>query len=166
MNGGAIVLAGLVGVMMLAEKDRPRAHKQIRPGDVICVERWGNLYRHYGVYVGKGQVIHYAGTGGDWDTDVAVRKVDMKSFLRDADTYMICKFPQKSRNPRYRRYTNKETVERAYSRLGERKYDLLTNNCEHFAVWCHTNIAESRQVERADLLLHGITGLIDWLSSG
>ena len=29
-------------------------------------------------------------------------------------------------------------LERAMSRLGERKYNLLANNCEHFATWCKT----------------------------
>jgi hypothetical protein len=30
--------------------------------------------------------------------------------------------------------------------LGERDYDLLHNNCEHFAVWCKTGRPESSQV--------------------
>jgi hypothetical protein len=161
--GGTVLLAGLVGVLLLTDKDRPQLHKQIRPGDVICVERWGNLYRHYGVYVGKGKVIHYAGRGGDWEDDVSVREVSMQEFLRDADEYMICKFPSKCKDPRYHRYTKKETVERAYSRLGERKYDLLTNNCEHFAVWCRTNISESRQVDRTGNLLSGFMAFVDEL---
>ena len=163
MSGGTVLLAGLVGVLLLSEKDRPQLHKQVRPGDVICVERWGNLYRHYGVYVGKGKVIHYAGRGGDWDDDVAVREVSMKNFMRDADEYMICKFPGKSKDPHYHRYTKKETVKRAYSRLGEREYNLLTNNCEHFAVWCRTNISESRQVDRAENLLTGFMDFVDEL---
>ena len=108
-------------------------------------------------------MIHYAGRGGDWEDDVSVREVSMKDFLRDADGYMICKFPSKSKNPRYHCYTKKETVERAYSRLGERKYDLLTNNCEHFAVWCRTNISESRQVDRAGNLLTGFMDFVDEL---
>ena len=41
MSGGTVLLAGLVGVLLLSEKDRPQLHKQVRPGDVICVERWG-----------------------------------------------------------------------------------------------------------------------------
>ena len=163
MSGGTIILAGLVGVLLLTDKDRPQLHKQIRPGDVICVERWGNLYRHYGVYVGHGKVIHYAGRGGDWDGDVAVREVTMKDFLQDSDGYMICKFPKRCSLPQYHRYSKKETVARAYSRLGEHKYDLLTNNCEHFAVWCHTNISESRQVDRAGTLLQGIRSFVNAL---
>ena len=44
-------------------------------------------------------------------------------------------------------YSPKETVERAKSRLGEDKYNLAFNNCEHFALWCKTGLKESSQIE-------------------
>jgi hypothetical protein len=37
-------------------------------------------------------------------------------------------------------------VQRALSRVGERRYSLTGNNCEHFATWCATGIAVSQQV--------------------
>lgn len=45
-------------------------------------------------------------------------------------------------------YSPKETVQRAKSRLGEKKYNLLLNNCEHFAIWCKTGLSKSYQVEK------------------
>ena len=36
---------------------------------------------------------------------------------------------------------------RAYSMLGEKKYDLVKNNCEHFSVYCKTGHKRSQQVE-------------------
>lgn len=48
----------------------------------------------------------------------------------------------------YHLYTPEETVARAKGRLGERNYDLVENNCEHFALWCKTGLSESRQVNR------------------
>ena len=39
-----------------------------------------------------------------------------------------------------------EVLARARSRLGEKKYCLLSNNCEHFARWCKTGLHESDQV--------------------
>ena len=36
-------------------------------------------------------------------------------------------------------------VSRAKSKLGERKYHPVTNNCEHFALWCKTGISSSEQ---------------------
>ncbi len=50
-------------------------------------------------------------------------------------------------------YSPAETVERAKGLLGENKYSLIFNNCEHFAVWCKTGVHKSYQVE--DIL--GIT---------
>ena len=44
-------------------------------------------------------------------------------------------------------YSPKETVYRARSRLGERGYNLLLHNCEHFAIWCKTGVEKSDQVE-------------------
>lgn len=40
-----------------------------------------------------------------------------------------------------------EVVSRARSRLGEREYHLSKNNCEHFAMWCKTEISSSEQVK-------------------
>ncbi len=46
----------------------------------------------------------------------------------------------------YHLYTPEETVQRARSKIGERQYNLVFNNCEHFAVWCKTGLSESRQI--------------------
>lgn len=54
---------------------------------------------------------------------------------------------------RYKVYSPEETVQRAYSRLGEVSYDLIRNNCEHFAIWCKTGISESHQVNHLLKLL-------------
>jgi hypothetical protein len=40
-----------------------------------------------------------------------------------------------------------EIIKRALSRIGERGYDLLLNNCEHFARWCRYGEAKSYQAE-------------------
>lgn len=41
-------------------------YKRIYPGDILAVSRWGNLYEHYGVYIGHGNVIHFAANEGDF----------------------------------------------------------------------------------------------------
>jgi hypothetical protein len=53
-------------------------------------------------------------------------------------------------------YSGKETVERARSRLGEDKYNLVFNNCEHFAVWCKTGVSESSQISAVLSLLAAV----------
>ena len=41
------------------------------------------------------------------------------------------------------------TLRRAMSRIGEQNYNLLFNNCEHFATWCKTGRHRSGQIESA-----------------
>jgi hypothetical protein len=36
---------------------------------------------------------------------------------------------------------------RARSRLGENRYDIFRNNCEHFCEWCLSGVSRSRQLE-------------------
>ena len=43
-------------------------------------------------------------------------------------------------------YSRKETLARARSRIGESSYSLVSNNCEHFAIWCKTGVDKSYQV--------------------
>ena len=56
-------------------------------------------------------------------------------------------------NTPYHLYTPEETIQRARSRLKEAEYNLITNNCEHFAIWCKTGIHESHQVDALIRLL-------------
>jgi hypothetical protein len=42
-------------------------------------------------------------------------------------------------------------VARAYSRLGEKRYSLFNNNCEHLCTWSIDGVSHSEQV--AELLL-------------
>ena len=96
------------------------------------------FYTHHGIYAGDGRVIHYAGL------TCRVRRgpVEETSLKCFADTRAIF----------VRRdgffYSRREVVERARSRLGECKYTILTNNCEHFCAWARRNESRSRQIER------------------
>ena len=40
-----------------------------------------------------------------------------------------------------------KSLERARSRLGEKKYNVLTNNCEHFVNWAKTGVSQSSQTQ-------------------
>lgn len=146
-----------------------KSGRGIREGDIVGVDR--GFYEHYAVYVGDDRVIHYAGDGGDFGGDVAIREASFQDFLGEETSYFVCEFPENHKHPQKRRhiassvmpdmrdlldmfksaqyhlFSPEETVERAYSRLGERNYNLLMNNCEHFAIWCKTNISESWQVK-------------------
>jgi hypothetical protein len=105
-------------------------------GDQIYVMRplvgMEGVYEHHGIDCGDGTVIHYR--KGD---EAVVSRTSMESFARGNPVFV------KSQPVGY---VPDLVIERAESRLGERRYDLLTNNCEHFANWCKTGRNESQQI--------------------
>lgn len=96
-------------------------------------------YNHHGVYVGDGKVVHYAGFCRRWRAG-PVEEVTLFGFSV-GHTIRIVEHPTCTYAPR-------EIVDRARSRLGERDYRLLTNNCEHFCNWCIRGLSHSTQAER------------------
>jgi hypothetical protein len=94
-------------------------------------------YSHHGIYVGDGKVVHYAGFAG------SLRRgpVEEVSLTRFAAGYEVLLEPSAAPV-----YVRNEAVRRARSRLGENRYRLLTNNCEHFCAWCLYGESRSEQV--------------------
>ena len=118
-------------------RERTRAEHAIEPGAHLVSQRDG--YTHHGIYVGHGQVIHYGGYHGS-----AIR--------RPIEYVALHRFAQGSgvsvRTAPDAAYSGTDVVERALSRLGEDRYRLLTNNCEHFCTWCVLGKGRSDQVCR------------------
>ncbi len=103
-------------------------------GDHLKVDR--GIYFHHGIDLGDGRVIHYRGEHGE-KVNAHVRVDVMEVFVRGCRVAAVkygASFPVDV------------VVKRAHSRLGERAYSLAGNNCEHFARWCKTGVAESEQV--------------------
>lgn len=106
-------------------------------GDQIYVYRhfWNleGLYQHHGIDCGDGTVIHYRKPSEiiertSFATFSRGNSVSIKNYSQD-----FCFVPN-------------VVVSRAESRLGEENYNLLFNNCEHFATWCKTGISDSKQI--------------------
>ncbi|MCR5622933.1 MAG: lecithin retinol acyltransferase family protein [Treponema sp.] len=119
-----------------------RIENKPMPGDVLSVNR--GLYRHYGVYVGNGTVVHFSGgEGHELSARMAcIRKTTVESFRKNGEIQIetrCCKS-----------YSRKETVMRALGAVGTEKgkYSLQWNNCEHFANWCRYGEKRSLQVEQ------------------
>jgi hypothetical protein len=92
------------------------------------------VYEHHGIDCGDGTVIHWRkGTDTIERTTLATftSRSQSQVYVR---SYSVCYIPD-------------VVVQRAMSRLGERHYNLLFNNCEHFATWCKTGRSESQQVK-------------------
>lgn len=121
----------------------PRSHFDLSPllpmayGDQLYVIRpflqLDGVYEHHGIDAGDGTVIHYSKR----TEEATVRQTSIEEFaqggLIQRREYATCHIADSA-------------VQRARSRLGEQKYNLLFNNCEHFATWCKTGISSSRQV--------------------
>lgn len=104
-------------------------------GDHVFVHRTG--YTHHGIDLGDGTVMHYTGEVGQ-KTNAAVRLTPIEEFANGADVHV---------QPYGRCDSIDVTLERARGRLGETKYHLAFNNCEHFARWCKTGDHRSAQVD-------------------
>ena len=113
-------------------------------GDIIVCDRF--FYKHYGIYAGNGRIIHYANKKGDFGADVKVRETSLENFAGGGKCSLL---PPMEGRAKSKRYSPNETVRRARSRLGEKAYNLIFNNCEHFALWCKYGTSKSVQVEKA-----------------
>jgi hypothetical protein len=120
-----------------------KVKKTLEAGDIIGDPRnkAGYDYEHYGVYIGDNKVIHYMtpnNSGKASDGEVCETTLDGHF---DKDKIFVLKFDKE------KVFSPEETVKNAKSLLGEKKYDLISNNCEHFALWCKTGIRKSYQID-------------------
>jgi hypothetical protein len=123
----------------------------IAPGTQVMVKRRG--YRHYGIAAEPGRVIHYAGLIRY--SHGLVEEISLSAFARGREVIVG---PPSARGD--------AILRRARSRLGEANYDLITNNCEHFANWCQYGQHQSQQAEAlhwsTTLLIRSIQSLCTW----
>lgn len=111
----------------------------LRLGTHLKVKRTG--YTHHGIYVGNGNVVHYSGFAEMFKKG-KIELTSIDDFMGDAGDLYRVKYPTHCEV-----YSDDEICERALSRLSENNYNLVTNNCEHFATWCVTGVERSEQVE-------------------
>ena len=83
-------------------------------------------------------MVHYAGLSATLHRG-SVEEVSLERFAIGYEIWI--------RPSRAAKYFGEQAVRRARSRLGENRYRLLTNNCEHFCVWCLYDESRSVQVE-------------------
>jgi hypothetical protein len=113
------------------------SRKQFRKGDILYINR--GFYKHYGIYVGDDSVIHYAKKESLF-SPIMVQESSLMDFAKDYPISVDLQSRKRGLSPR-------ETVKRAISQLGKAEYNLLLNNCEHFARWCKNGQSKSEQVK-------------------
>jgi hypothetical protein len=107
----------------------------LAPGTELIVDRLG--YRHHGIYLGEGLVIHYAGRIRY--SHGLIETIPVRDFI-GRHRVRLGRTPVESLH-------GDDIVRRALSRLGECRYDIFRNNCEHFCSWCQFGESRSKQVD-------------------
>lgn len=115
-----------------------------RPGDIIRV-KVGPVW-HYGIFVSENEVIQF----GEPPVAGPLSGRDQKIIATDIDFFSaggIVERGELDRSEEKRRFPREKTVALARSRLGEGGYDIIRNNCEHFAYECLFGEGRSLQEE-------------------
>ena len=134
---------------------------ELRTGDHIAFHQMCNSYWHHAIVesidssANKLDVIEYSNTAIDFLDDncspprklkdIELAKVKRVTYnFQSGGVYLMshahCLDPD-------------TVVQRARGKLNERQYNPLTNNCEHFAMWCKTGESSSDQVNKAKEML-------------
>ena len=132
-------------------------------GDHVFVDRSVlgiKLYEHHGIYVGDDMVVHYNGLARGIVLEKScfeeilsnvvpldkrnIAKVEMTSLeeFASGDTWQI---KEHANAP----FSGQDIALCAKARVGEQKYNLLINNCEHFCNECVFGEHVSEQVQNA-----------------
>ena len=132
------------------EQTAELSHEPV-PGTHLVTSRRG--YTHHGIYVGHGMVVHYAGLSRLLQSGPVGGSRRMRQFSMGRPVQIAGHCESL--------YSLQEIVRRARSRLGENKYHVLRNNCEHFCNWCISGRSRSIQVERPEAItLRALVGAV------
>ncbi len=99
--------------------------------DHLQVPRQHGLFHHHGIDLGDGTVAHY----------LEGREILRSSTDDFSQGQPLTVIAHADASP------TRVTLQRAMSRIGEQNYNLLFNNCEHFATWCKTGRHRSARVD-------------------
>ena len=121
--------------------------KTPQKGDHIRVQRMNGLYTHHGIYVSDEEVIHFIGKDDDSILDWSkpeVIQTDLAYFLKGG----ILEVKEYTDEEFADLYSPEQIVIYARACLGDKGYNLIFNNCEHFANVCTLGRFRSHQVEK------------------
>ena len=117
-------------------------------GDHIKVRRFGGIYSHHGVYIGESKVVHLTGgvkqgspvyLGGMGNASIQID--DIHVFENGDPSTIVTSLPDKNKNI-------PEFIQFVESKLNDDvPYNIIMNNCEHFANELCTNTKKSKQVQ-------------------
>lgn len=98
-------------------------------------------YTHHGIYIGDNKVIHYDGEPGRED-DAEIKITSLENFAAGDPVNLYSDESD---------FTPGEIVARAHYRLGEKKYSVGSNNCQHFCNWCRGDRSDDCYYPEVDM---------------
>lgn len=114
----------------------------IKPADaVVMKKKLFGMVDHYVVYLGVSEQKHVFVANYTKGVKI-IPDQELREFLQFLEPTKIDRFPGPDTN-------RNAAVNRAISRIGERAYNYMTNNCEHFKNWVHRGEHNSPQVNNA-----------------
>ncbi|XP_062253813.1 phospholipase A and acyltransferase 4-like [Platichthys flesus] len=117
-----------------------------KPGDLIQINR--GPYKHWAVCIGENEVVHFGTDSGQSSGSLTNSGTGM--VKREKLTNVVGNDDHQVKNLLDNKYKARDPsiiVKEACERVGRvLKYDLVNNNCEHFATDLRYGVAESRQV--------------------
>ena len=119
---------------------------ECRFGDIVRIAL-GTIF-HYGIYVSDDEVIQFGYPPVLRDKD----KGNIVVVSTDIDTFCCGQMVQVgefTHSDHMRRFAPEVVVNNARKRIGEGGYNIIHNNCEHFAFECYAGIKYSSQEEEA-----------------
>lgn len=112
-------------------------------------------YCHHGIYISDEEVIHFTGKDGDSVLDWSKPEVitsDLNYFLKNG----VLEVKEYTVEELKDLYPIEHIVQYAKACLGDKGYNLVFNNCEHFSNTCTLGRFKSKQVERVfDIIING-----------
>lgn len=129
-------ITGSVQFITIDRDARVESPANLRIGAHVATPR--GAYVHHGIYVGDSQVVHYGGLARGLRRG-PVEMVTVDEFTHGRALWLIAETSP--------HFTGSEVASRAMSRVGEDRYHVLTNNCEHFCEWCVRAESRSQQVD-------------------
>ena len=131
-------------VILSLEEEEIWSEKTPKSGDHIKVSR--GLYTHHGIFIGYNEVIHFASKKDSDDIlgdNNEVISTSLNKFLRGG----ILEVKVYNDNELDDLYPIHDIINYARGSIGESGYNLIFNNCEHFANSCTLGNHRSKQVE-------------------
>ncbi len=121
------------------------SEKSPKSGDIIRTKV--SFYHHYGIFISEDEVIQFGlpNDPGKPSDSICVLASDIDTFLSGGELQTA--EPDKEESKKLR--SKEEIIKIARSRIGEKGYDILHNNCEHFVNECA--FGESRSTFLSDV---------------